>query len=206
MSQTPPSSDRPESSSPEQSAGAANDPQSAAAQQAPQDAGEDRQSPDTAGSPLSREEHSSQLQAELEEEKNRVLMVQAELENFRKRSRRELDDQRRYAAVPVVSDLLAVLDNLNRAIGSAPDDPKAKGLVDGVKMVASMFESVFEKHHCRRIASVGEVFDPNLHEAIGQQPSDQYPAGTVMLETQVGYQLHDRVIRPAQVFVSTGPA
>jgi len=74
-----------------------------------------------------------------------------------------------------------------------------------VKLVATQLEKVLEQHHCVRIETVGTPFDPNQHQAIAQEPSNEYPAGTVTRAAQVGYKLYDRVIRPAQVFVSTEP-
>jgi molecular chaperone GrpE len=79
-------------------------------------------------------------------------------------------------------------------------------LLEGVKMVAAQFEAVLQQHGCTPIETVGTPFDPNQHQAIAQEPSDQHPAGTVTRCAQIGYKLHDRVVRPAQVFVSTGPA
>lgn len=146
------------------------------------------------------------LRHELEEANQRYLRTQAELENFRKRARREMDDERRFAGLSLMRDLLAVVDNLERAMEAAEKSDSADGLLEGVKIVASQLTGVLQQHKCDRIEAVGQPFDPNLHEAIGQQPSDEQPAGTVLLQMQVGYQLHDRVIRPAQVFVSTGPA
>lgn len=135
----------------------------------------------------------------------RVLRAQAELENFRKRSRRELEEQRKYANLPLIRDLLVVLDNLSLAVSAAGDNQHAAGLLEGVKMVAEQFNNVLRQHSCQPIQSVGANFDPNLHEAVGQEPSEQFAAGVVSRELRVGYQLHDRVVRPSQVFISSGP-
>jgi molecular chaperone GrpE len=151
-------------------------------------------------------EQIDELKAQLAEADERTLRVQAELENYRKRMQREMADERRYAVVPLVRDLLAVVDNLERAIEAAETTGGSEGLLAGVKMVASQFEQVLAQHQCVKIRAVGEPFDPNQHQAIAQEPSDEYPAGTVTRATQVGYKLYDRVIRPAQVFVSTGKA
>ena len=142
------------------------------------------------------------LRAELEEAKERALRSQAELENFRKRAARQLQEERRYANLPLIRDLLPALDNIERAIGAAEKTHDTASLLDGVKIVARQFEGVFEKHDCVRIEALNEPFDPHRHEAISQQPCDDHPAGTVVLVTQVGYRLHDRVVRPSQVIVS----
>ncbi len=147
-----------------------------------------------------------QLRQELGEANERLLRVQAELENFRKRSRREIEDSQRYAALPLISDVLTVLDNLGRAIEAAEKDENASGLLEGVKMVQQHLQMILEQHHCTKIEAVGMPFDPNRHEAIQQEASSDVPAGSVTQVVRFGYQLHDRVVRPTQVLVSTGPA
>jgi molecular chaperone GrpE len=131
-----------------------------------------------------------------------LLRTQAELENFRKRARRELEDAQRYASLSLMRDLLPVLDNLNRAIEAAETSESAAGLLDGVKMVADQFGNVLKQYHCVPIDAAGEHFDPNVHEAIAQLPSEEYAAGSVMSVAQTGYVLHDRVVRPSQVIVA----
>jgi molecular chaperone GrpE len=147
-----------------------------------------------------------QLRADLEETKDRVLRSQAELDNYRKRAAREIEDHRRYANLPLVRDLLPVLDNMERAIGAAGKNCEAAGLLEGVKLVVQQLESVLTKHHCQRIEALHQPFDPHLHEAISQQPSAEFPPGTVLLVAQCGFQLFDRVVRPSQVIVSAAPA
>lgn len=145
------------------------------------------------------------LEQQVREANDRALRSHAELENYRKRAQRELVDERRYAIVPFAKDLLAVVDNLERAIEAAQKSPDGSGLLEGVKMVAIQLEAILKQHGAVRIDTVGTPFDPNFHQAIAQEPSDELPAGTVSRAAQSGYKLHDRVIRPAQVFVSTGP-
>lgn len=142
------------------------------------------------------------LRAELQEAKVRALRMQAELENYRKRAARELQEERRYANLPLMRDLVPVLDNLDRAIEAAEKQHDVGGLLEGVKLVARQFEEVLQRHYCVRIQALNEPFDPHLHQAILQQSSDEHPVGTVLLVTQAGYQLHDRVVRPSQVIVS----
>ena len=144
------------------------------------------------------------LQGQLQEANDRVLRSQAELENSRKRMRREMDEQRKFAVFPLLSDLLPVVDNLGRAVQSANESPDAESLLAGVEMVATQLAAILEQHKCQKIAAAGEPFDPNLHEAIGQQPSPECPEGHVAHVALEGYCLHDRVIRPSQVLVSTG--
>ena len=132
----------------------------------------------------------------------RAMRAQAELENFRKRMRREMEDSQKYASMPVVRDLLPVLDDMERAIAAAEKSEDAAGLLAGVKMVESRLRSVLEQQGCKKIEAEGATFDPAQHEAILMQPTNEVEPGNVMQVTQQGYQLHDRVIRPAQVIVA----
>ncbi|HVA44766.1 MAG TPA: nucleotide exchange factor GrpE [Pirellulales bacterium] len=146
------------------------------------------------------------LRRELAAAKDRALRAQAELDNYRKRMRKEMDDERRYAQLPLLGDLLPVLDNVQRAIQAAAKSPDASGLLAGFKMVAQQLENVLSRHHCQRIEAWHKPFDPHLHAAIMQQPTGEFPPNTVVQVAQDGYQVHDRVLRPAQVIVSTPPA
>lgn len=174
----------------------ANETQIAADQQGLQPADDDEQSqPSTV----------EQLQAEIGEARDLLLRAQADLENYRKRARRELEDERRYANLPLLRDLLPVVDNIGRAIAAAEKadkNPESAKLLEGFKMVAKQLDDTLGRHHCLRIPALGEPFDPNLHQAILQQPCGDRPPGTIVEVTQQGYQLHDRVVRPAQVIVS----
>ena len=147
----------------------------------------------------------AKLRGEVLEANDRALRATAELENFRKRARRELEDEKRYAAMPLLRDLLNVLDNLDRAIEAAEKSPSASSLLEGVKMVSFQLTTYLDQHQCRRIPAVGAEFNPHFHEAIAQEPSVEHPVGFVTRVARHGYQLHDRVVRPAQVLVSIGP-
>ena len=143
--------------------------------------------------------------AQVRELQDRLLRTQAELDNFRKRSRREMEEERRYANMPILRDLLPVVDNIGRAIDAATKNSDAASLLEGFRMVSQQLNTVLERHHAMPIKALNEPFDPHLHEAILQQPSEEVPPGTVLMVTQEGYQLHDRVVRPAQVIVSKAP-
>ena len=145
------------------------------------------------------------LQAKLADAEKRVLLAHADLENFRRRNRREMQDQVRYASLGLMNEILESVDNLQRAIESYETDANGQGLVDGVKLVAQQIQTVLENNGCKRIEAVGQPFDPNFHQAIQMQPSDEYEANLVSADLRTGFQLHDRVIRPSQVFISTGP-
>jgi molecular chaperone GrpE len=183
-------------------------PQDAAAGAEPVDFGVDSAFESAGGGESNGEwlTRTAKLEGELREANERAVRAQAELDNFRKRSRRETEEERRYAALPLIRDLLSVMDNLDRALEAAEKSQQASGLVEGVKMVAIQFTTYLEQHGCRKIPAIGLPFDPHQHEAIAQEPSSELAAGYVTRIARNGYQLHDRVVRPAQVLVSTGPA
>jgi molecular chaperone GrpE len=145
------------------------------------------------------------LRADLDDAQNRALRFQADLDNYRKRVARELEMERRYANLPLLRDLLPVLDNVHRAIEAAEKSEEGGGLLVGFQMVARQLEDVLRQHHCTAVEALGQPFDPHLHEAISQQPSEEHPPNTVLHEVQRGYTLHDRVVRPSQVVVSAPP-
>ena len=143
-----------------------------------------------------------QLKEQLVQAGDRVLRTQAELENYRKRIRREIEEERRYANLPLMRDLLQVVNNIDRAIEAAENASAPADLLEGFKMVALQLGAVLEQHQCRRIEADGTPFDPNLHEAVSQQPSGEHPENTILHVVQEGYRLHDRVVRPSQVIIS----
>jgi len=163
-------------------------------------------------------EEPSDIEAALAAEKDRLLRLRAEMENLRGRTAREINDERRYAPLQVVRDLLPVVDNIDRAIEAATKQIEAAqietaeqtdetgSLMEGFKLVRQQLMTVLQQHNCQPIEAVGQLFDPQIHQAILQQPSDEQPANYVLQETQTGYQLHDRVVRASQVIISTGPA
>jgi molecular chaperone GrpE len=131
----------------------------------------------------------------------------AEIENLRKRSQRDMQQQLKYAALPVISEMLSVIDDLHRTLEASQSGGDVDAFTGGVEIVVQSFTSVLEKYQCLAIkAEAGEAFDVNLHEAISLQPSDQFDANVILAVVQQGYQMHDRVIRPSQVVVSSGPA
>jgi molecular chaperone GrpE len=145
-----------------------------------------------------------ELVAELDAQKDRVLRLQAEMENLRQRQSRELSDERRYGPLPLMRDILPVLDNIDRAIESAAKAGDNGPLFNGIQLVRQQLVTALAQHGCEPIEALGQPFNPDFHAAILQQPSSEYPAGHVMLVTQAGYKLHDRVVRPASVIVSAG--
>jgi molecular chaperone GrpE len=148
------------------------------------------------------EDSPQKLRAELAAAKDREMRAHAELDNYRKRAARELDERLRYANLSLLRDLLPVLDNVDRAIEAGEKSADAAALLEGFKIVSQQLGDVLKRHHCTRIEALHAEFDPNVHHAVMQQPSEEHPANTVLMVTQNGYQLHDRVVRPSQVIVS----
>jgi molecular chaperone GrpE len=128
--------------------------------------------------------------------------TQADFENYQKRIQRDLKQEIRYAAGPLVRDLLPALDNLDRATAAAKKAGETGPLVQGVAMVQTQFLDVLKRHGITRIEALGQPFDPNLHQAVMQQPSKGHPPNTVLQVLEQGFMIHDRVLRPASVVVS----
>jgi molecular chaperone GrpE len=128
--------------------------------------------------------------------------TQADFENYQKRMQRDLATERRFAQAPLASDLLAALDNLERATAAAEKAGEKGPLVQGVGLVHSQLLDALRRHGVTRIEAEGKPFDPNLHQAMLQQPSAGHPPGTVVQVLEPGYMIHDRVLRPARVAVS----
>ena len=147
-----------------------------------------------------------QLEMQLAASEKRALVAVADLENYRKRANKQTRDQVKYASIGMMGELLESVDNLNRAVEAAEKEDANSSVMQGVKMVSDQILNILQSNKCEQIDSVGQPFDPNQHEAVMMQPSDEFEANTVMMEIRTGYKLHDRIIRPAQVFVSTGPA
>jgi molecular chaperone GrpE len=132
----------------------------------------------------------------------KYLRAQAEMETARRRWRQELEELRKYQALPFVKDLLPSLDNLRRAVEAAKAGSTVESLRTGVEMVLKQIDEVLARHDARPIAAIGQPFDPNLHEAITQIPTADQPAMHIVLEAERGYQMHDRIVRPSKVGVA----
>jgi molecular chaperone GrpE len=146
-----------------------------------------------------------QLRLELEEAKNRGLRALADLENYRVRINRQMAEERKYASIDFMKELLPILDNIGRALESAAASHSLESMVEGVQMVHQQFLEVLKKHHCEKIEAKFQPFDPHFHASVAQFPSEEHPANTVIEEVQAGFRLFDRVVRPSQVVLSSKP-
>jgi molecular chaperone GrpE len=152
------------------------------------------------------------LREERDKFRDQLLRTAADFDNFRKRSRKDVEDAERRGKEDVIREVLPVLDNLERALGAAaalPADAGAaevKGIVDGVKMVLKLFEDQAGRMGLSKVKTVGERFDPSVHDAIQQVETDEHPAGNVLQEIVAGYRLGEKLVRPAMVIVARKPA
>lgn len=140
--------------------------------------------------------------------KDKLLRTLADMENLRKRTDREIADARVYGVAGFARDVLAVADNMHRALATIDDelhaqsDPKLKAMIDGVELTERELHKVLEKNGVKKFSPEGEKFDPNVHQAMYEVPTSELPPGHVAQVIQAGYMLGDRVLRPALVGVS----
>ena len=147
------------------------------------------------------------MTAERDALKDQLLRALADTENMRRRSEREADTARKYGHTQFARDLVGAIDNLARALASAPEDKSSleesvRSLITGIELSWTEIQSAIEKHGVRQINPVGEKFDYNFHQAMFEVPTNDQPPGVVLEVVQHGYALHDRLLRPAMVGVS----
>jgi molecular chaperone GrpE len=144
------------------------------------------------------------------EYKDKLLRVLAEMENLRRRTEREIADTRAYGISAFARDILAVADNMDRALQALDAelrekaDASIKALLDGVELTERELHKVLEKHGVKKFEPMGEKFDPNLHQAMFEVPDPSRPAGTVAQVVQPGYMIGERILRPALVAIAKG--
>jgi molecular chaperone GrpE len=146
-----------------------------------------------------------QVIAERDEWKDRALRAAAEADNVRRRTENQLNDARAFAIQRFAKDLLGVADNLSRALQAAPKDAEgaAAGLVTGMELTEKSLIGAFAANGLKQVAPApGDAFDPHLHQAMMEQPSETVPGGSVIQTMQAGYELFGRTVRPAMVVVA----
>jgi len=142
------------------------------------------------------------LNEQLVAEKDRVLRLSAEFENYKKRKQRETDEFKKFANETIFRQLLTVVDNLERAIFSTTGNSDEGGLLEGIKLTHKELLKLFETFNLKTVETENQLFDPNFHQAVTQFETDDFPENSITAELQKGYILHDRLIRPAMVVVS----
>jgi len=140
--------------------------------------------------------------AERDEYLDLLQRVRADYANYQKRVQKEREVERLYASMPLVADLLNVVDNFERAIEAAESEEASPGLLEGIRMIHQQLLDTLARHGVKPIEAQGRPFDPDVHEAMMKEQTDEVPPGTVIRVLQKGYKLHDRVVRPAKVVVA----
>lgn len=152
-------------------------------------------------------QNGDELQAALEEaeaQRNQYLRTAAELENVRRRAQRDVENAHRYGMERFARELLGVKDSLELGLQTAQESPAGAVAVDGFQATLKQLSQCVEKFGVEEVDPIGQPFDPEFHEAMAMQPSENHEAGTVMTVIQKGYRLHDRLLRPARVIVAQG--
>lgn len=150
-------------------------------------------------------ERTAAIEQERDEFRNLLQRTRADFENYQKRAQRDLAQERRYWHAALALDILPVLDNFERAVAAAKQAGESGPLVQGVAMIQAQVLDALKRHGITRIDAQGQPFDPNLHQAVLQQPSADQPPNTVLQVLEPGFMIHDRVLRPARVAVSVAP-
>ena len=187
-------------------AGAGDDASGKAAGGPPGESGEHVAPP--ADAALALEKERAILEEQVLDLKDKLLRAHAEMDNLRKRTEREKADTAKYAITKFALDMVAINDNLTRAMDAAgaPDTHTAevKGLYEGVALTAQELDNALERHGVVKIETEGEMFDPHLHQAMMEQPDPSVPSGTILQVFQNGYMVGERVLRPSMVVVARG--
>jgi molecular chaperone GrpE len=140
--------------------------------------------------------------AALEEKENKILRLQADFDNYRRRARLDQEAAEKYRAQSLVSEILPALDNFERALKVEVTDDKMKSLLQGMEMVYRQLVEAVKKEGVEVIEAVGQPFDPHLHQAVMQVEDSSFEPNTIIEEFQKGYKLKDRIIRPSMVKVN----
>jgi molecular chaperone GrpE len=176
-------------------------------EQATSDPEEDVVFPEEEASETDADEGSELEKARSERDRMReqLLRVAADFDNFRKRSRKEIEEVRRRSIEDTLREVLPIVDNLERAADAMRSATEVAAVVDGVQMVLRGFEDIASRLGLKRVESVGAQFDPTCHDAMQQQETDEYPPGAIVSEVVPGYYLGERLLRPAMVVVAKPP-
>ncbi|WJM60448.1 nucleotide exchange factor GrpE [Bacillus amyloliquefaciens] len=165
-------------------------------------AASEEQHEETVGQEEDLQHQIDELQGLLDEKENKLLRVQADFENYKRRSRLEMEAAQKYRSQNVVTEILPALDNFERALQVEAESEQTKSLLQGMEMVRRQLIDALEKEGVEAIEAVGQEFDPNLHQAVMQVEDENFGSNIVIEELQKGYKLKDRVIRPSMVKVN----
>lgn len=147
----------------------------------------------------------SELETEMARLQDALLRSQADQQNQQRRHQREREDLRKYATASFIEDLLPSLDALSLGLVAANGQTEGKAVAEGFRLAIQQLRQTLQSHGLVELNPANETFNPAKHEAVAQQPSETVPEGTILQVARVGWSLHDRVLRPASVVVSSGP-
>lgn len=150
-------------------------------------------------------EELTQALSDAKNHQEQYLRTLADMENLRKRTQREKEDLAKFANENILREILPVIDNLERAVEHAEQSESKDGLFEGVQLTLTQFSQLLEKFGVEPVDAVGQPFDPAYHQAMGQVESAEHPPNTVVQQMQKGYQLNNRLLRPAFVMLSKAP-
>ena len=148
----------------------------------------------------------TQALTDIKTHQEQYLRTLADMENLRKRTQRDKEELAKFANENILREILPVIDNLERAVEHAEQTESNDGLFEGVQMTLTQFSQLLSKFGVEPVDAVGQLFDPAYHQAMGQLESDEHPVNTVIQQMQKGYQLNDRLLRPAFVMLAKAPA
>ena len=152
------------------------------------------------------EDPTAGLQADLDRFRDLALRSQADFENYKKRSAREKEEATKYANKSLLERLVGIIDNFELGLAAAKDQGPDSPIYSGMVLVQKQLNDLLAENGLQPIEAEGKTFDPNLHEAIAHEPSNEYPEGIVVRQARRGYRFNDRLLRPAKVIVSSGPS
>ena len=152
------------------------------------------------------EDEVASMQADLDRFRDLAMRSQADFENYKKRSARDKEEAIKYANKSLLEKLVSVVDNFELGLEAAKGEGEKSPIYSGMSLVLKQLQDFLTENGLQPIEAVGKKFDPNLHEAIGHEPTDEFPEGQVIRQTRRGYRLKDRLLRPAAVVVSSGPS
>jgi len=162
--------------------------------------------PATGSEQTEAEDPTAGLQADLDRFRDLALRSQADFENYKKRSAREKEEAIKYANNSLLERLVGIIDNFELGLAAAKEQGERSPIYSGMVLVQKQLNDLLAENGLQAIEAEGKAFDPNLHEAIAHEPSDQFPEGIVLRQARRGYRLKDRMLRPSKVVVSSGPA
>jgi molecular chaperone GrpE len=146
------------------------------------------------------------LQTDLDRFRDLALRSQADFDNYKKRSAREKEEAIKYANKSLLERLVGIIDNFELGLAAAKEQGADSPIYSGMVLVQKQLNDLLAENGLQPVEAEGKIFDPNLHEAISHEPSNEYPEGIVVRQARRGYRFKDRLLRPAKVVVASGPA